>query len=193
MANTRYNTDAIKKRGGKVIAIRRVNSDTTPIANETWFDLGSKSSTDVDISRAKSPINDEAGDPVAYDVEPWKGEVKVTLLQTDANTLNFLLKETENQDFAAIVHCGLGSGTATEYMYCPFVEFDQGFKTNFKDRTVDVMMRTKIPNVAWNANSLTAANASTTGWSANFGASNPASLSGSLTGNGNHIAVLGEV
>lgn len=193
MANTSYNTNAIKKRGGKVIAIRRVDSSGNPVVNETWFDLGSKSSTDVDISRSKTPIIDEAGDPVAYDVEPWKAEIKVTLLQTDAATLNFLLKETENQDFAVLVHCGLGSGTTTEYMYAPFAEFDQGFKTNFKDRTVDVMIKPKIPNVAWNGNSLTSTNASITAWNSNFGISNPASLSGSLTGNGNHIATLAEV
>ncbi len=190
---TRYNPSAVKKRGGKVIAIRKVDENGNIINGETFFDLGAKSSTDIDISRTKSGIPDEAGDPIAFDPDPWKSDIKVTLLQTDANTLNFLLRETENQDYAVLVHCGYGSGSATEYFYAPFCEFDQGIKTNFKDRTVDVMIRAKVPNFSWSLTGL-AANSSTTGWNANFGATNPfsASISGSLTGNGNHICVLAE-
>jgi len=191
--NTNYNKAAIKKRGGKTIAIRRVDSNGNPIANEAFFDLGSKAKSVITIKKTKEPIKDEAGDIVAYDVGELQAEVKITGLQTDSTTLNFFTKEVEDQNFAMISHCGQGSGTSTEYAYIPFGEFDYGYEVDFSTRTFDIMFRPKSPGFSWNANSLSGSTNSTTGWNAAFSIPNPASLSGSLTGTGVDIIAFAEV
>lgn len=191
--NTSYNKAAIKKRGGRVVAIRRVDANGNPIANEVFFDLGSKAKSIITIKKTKEPIKDEAGEIVAYDVGELQAEVKITGLQTDANTLNFFTKEVEDQNFAMISHCGQGSGTASEFAYIPFGEFDYGFEVDFSQRTFDIMFRPKTPNFTWHANSLTGATNSTTGWNSAFSVSNPAALTGALTGTGTDIIAFAEV
>jgi hypothetical protein len=193
MANTRYNADAIKKRGGRVTAVCRVDANGSPIAGESFFDLGSKAKSVVTIKKTKEPIKDEAGEIVAYDVGELTAEVKITGLQTDSATLNFFTREVEDQNFKMISHCGQGSGTASEYAYIPFGEFDYGYEVDFSQRTFDVTFRPKTPNFAWSGASLTASTNSTTGWNSAFSIANPTSLSASLSGTGRDIIAFAEV
>ena len=190
--NTTFNADGANSPGGKIVAIKRVNADTTAIANQDWFNFPVKIETNIKIARPKEDKIDEAGD--VYKREPGNKtcEFRIKIAQNDSNTLNFLLNETEDTYYAAIMHIGSGLLNTSKYVYAPLCQFDEGFEVTFKGGEIDTMLKPQLPAVAWNANSLTSSSASVTGWNTQFGITNPASLSASLSGNGTKYIAIAE-
>ena len=179
--NTSYNVTGITQKGGRVVAIKRVNYDGSAIASENWFDLGAKSKTTIMFNRTRKPVEDEAGKIVAYETETDKVEFKIELLQTDSATMNFFNNDPVLNYYAIVCHMGTGLGTTTRFVGAPVTQFDIGSSVSFPGGTFEFIARPQAVNSTWNMNSLTGG--SVTAWASNYGlGSNPSTVTGSLTG-----------
>lgn len=169
-------SSAIKNKGGNRWALRRVNADGSASGTETWFDGGYREKFDFAFERGLEEFKDEAGEIVAVEDGDVKAEIKITAMQSDATTFNFLANETQNQYYAINVFCGESINNTSLFLYAPVVRIQNKVNVAFPGRKPEITISPLSPPISWNGNSLTAG--SVTAWEVT-----PASLSASLTGN----------
>lgn len=175
MANLAKNSNAIKSKGGNLLALRRVLYDGSASGTETWFDAGHREKFQLTFSKALDEFKAEDGNIVATESGDVKAELKITLMQSDSNTLNFIASETDNKFFSCILHTGEGLGTTNQYLFIPLARIQTDLNISYPNRRPELTITPLVTTQSWNATSITSATCSISGWTPS-----PVSLSATL-------------
>jgi len=179
-----YDPSAVHKKGTeKYIAICKVNSDLTSISGEYFFNVAATEKVSMKHDTGIDEFKSMAGTVINADDGDIKGEMKFTLSQDDANTMNFLMNETSDAYWSFMIHKGAGATGKQEFTYYPKVKISTSYSEDIPGRNVEMNCTPLAAPQPWNANSLTATQNSTTAWLfAGQSTSTVASLSATLSG-----------
>lgn len=173
--NLTRSSNAIKNKGGNLCSLKRVLFDGSVTGTETWFDVGHREKFQLTFEKALEEFRAEDGSIVATESGDVKAEIKIGLMQSDSNTFNFLVNETDNQYYSLVMHTGEGLGATNQYLYVPLCRIQTKLDVTYPNRRPELVITPLATVASWNAASLTAG--SITGWSPT-----PVSLSASLSG-----------
>ena len=186
MANTTRNSSGIKSKGGNLVALRRVLYDGSVSGSETWFDVSHIEKSELSFERALETYKAEDGEIVATESGDVTAEFKVTLMQSDSNTLNFFMNETDNKYFAVVKYTGEGLGITKEFVYMPLTRIQTKLNISYPGRRPELTITPLAATQTWNAVSLSAG--SVTAWTPS-----PISLSATLQGSAGSYLSFAEV
>lgn len=172
-----FSSDAIKSKGADKLAIRIVNSDGTHNGSNTWVDAFYRSKSTIMLEQPEDDIKGESGNVLTTEPGDVKAEIKITSLQSESNFFNFLNVDTQNQYFSIFIDCGSDKNNTRQFCYIPVAKIQRGFNYSQPGGETEVTIKPLFNPTSFNGNSLSAANASVTGWTG-FNAS----LSSSITG-----------
>lgn len=181
-----YDPTAVHKKAGEYAALRRVSASAGQVSAEYFFDLPAWEKLSAKHDQGIDEFKNAHGDVINTDNGDVKSELKFTLSQDDANTMNFLMNETSNQPFAFFIHRGAGSMGKQEFVYYPFVKISTSTSEDYPGRNVEMTCTPLACPVTWNASSLTSG--SVTSWKYNV-----SSLSSSLSGTAGTYCAYGNI
>jgi len=166
LTNVTFNNDAIKNKGGKKFAIRKVNSDGSNISGELWTDWTYREKSSMEFAQPLEEIKDESGEVVANDEGDVKTEFKITALQSDAKMYTFLKDDVKNSYFSLYLDGGEDSGTATQYWYVPITKIERGFSVSSPGRRPEITFRPQYNASAFSLSASSISGGSISAWGA---------------------------
>lgn len=167
--NLNLTQSAAKNKGGRRCAIKFINPDLTAISGETFTDFPLREKFSPTFNQKSEKIVGEDGNVENTEEGNVNAEGKITLLQSDAKTLNFFANDVVNQYCSMVIETGedTGSGASItkQYWYFPLVKFERGWDgLTYSGRRPEVTFNAlSVPSaISLSAASVTAG--STSGW-----------------------------
>lgn len=138
-----YKADAIAEKGGEYgFALQQVNADGTDYSGSpAWFLLGYLQDVTPRFEIKEKEIYDDTGALVKVVKQQIQVGYDATLLQSDADILNFLAEDSVNAFYRAYRDHGIVNGNHQEF-FDAIVQVQNKYAVKTGDKVIPIVIRT---------------------------------------------------